>query len=176
MDEKAPHAETNRAIWLIAGGSALAVVLIDQLTKVWAVALLEGKAPVVLVGELLGGGVGPIFQLRVIRNAGAAFGLGAFGPASTLALSLLAIAVVVVLIKFVSKITDPWWALALGLLLGGALGNLIDRFTRTPGVLQGRVVDFFALPKFPIFNVADISLTVGVVLILIMTFRGKGWS
>ncbi len=176
MDEKAPHAITRRLVWLIAGGSALGVVLIDQLTKIWAVAALEGKAPVVLIGEWLGSDVGPIFELRVIRNSGAAFGLGAFGPASTLVLSLIAIAVVVVLIRFVSKITDPWWALALGLLLGGALGNLVDRLSRSPGVLRGRVVDFFALPNFPIFNVADISLTVAVVLILIMTFRGKGWA
>ena len=176
MDEKPSRAISRRSVWLVAGGAALGVVLLDQLTKVWAVTSLEGKPPVVLIGDWLGDGIGPLFELRVIRNSGAAFGLGAFGPASTLVLSLIAIAVVVVLIRFVSKISDLWWALALGLLLGGALGNLVDRLTRSPGVLRGRVVDFFALPNFPIFNVADVSLTIAVILILVMTFRGKGWS
>lgn len=166
---------TPLKVWILAGSVAITVVLIDQLTKIWAVHSLEGKPPVVVVGNWFGESIGPLLQLRVIRNPGAAFGLGAFGPASTLVLSIVAIVVVIVLVRFVSRITDPWWALALGLVLGGALGNLVDRFTREPGVLRGHVVDFFEIPNFPIFNVADISLTLAVAIILVLTIRGRSW-
>ena len=167
---------TPKRVWLIAGSAALVVVVIDQITKLWAVANLEGRAPIVVIGDVFGESLGAVFQLRVIRNPGAAFGLGAFGPASTLVLSLIAIVVVVVLIRFVTRIKDPWWALALGLVLGGALGNVIDRLTREPGFLRGRVVDFFELPNFPIFNVADLSLTCAVIIILVLTLKGRSWS
>ena len=176
MTSKSALQLSPQRVWLVAGLVALTVVLIDQLTKFWAVANLEGRSPIVILGPYFGESLGPIFQLRVIRNAGAAFGLGAFGPASTLVLSLIALVVVVVLVRFVTRIKDPWWALALGLVLGGALGNLIDRFTREPGFLRGRVVDFFELPNFPIFNVADLSLTCAVVIILILTIKGRSWN
>lgn len=167
---------TPQKVWFLAGAVAISVVLVDQLTKIWAVHSLEGKPPIVVLGNWFGDSIGPLLQLRVIRNPGAAFGFGAFGPASTLVLSLIAIAVVIVLVRFVSRISDPWWALALGLVLGGALGNLVDRFTRTPGVLRGHVVDFFQIPNFPIFNVADISLTLAVAIILILTIKGRSWG
>lgn len=176
MTSDSPHSLAGPKAWLISGGAALAVLLLDQSTKLLAVSRLEGRPPIVVVGDWLGSGIGPLLQLRLIRNPGAAFGLGAFGPWSTLALSLVAIVVVVVLVRFVSKIVDPWWALALGLLLGGALGNLIDRFTRTPGVLRGKVVDFLELPSFPVFNVADMALTSAVIIILVLTVTGRTWS
>jgi len=176
MTTKSASQLSPQRVWLLAGSVALTVVLIDQLAKLWAVANLEGRSPIVVLGSLFGENIGPVFQLRVIRNAGAAFGLGAFGPASTLVLSVIAIVVVVVLIRFVTRIKDPWWALALGLVLGGALGNLIDRLTREPDFLRGRVVDFFELPNFPIFNVADLSLTCAVIIILILTIKGRSWG
>ena len=64
------------------------------------------------------------------------------------------------------------WALTLGLLLGGATGNLVDRYLRPPSVGLGHVVDFIALPNFPVFNVADIGVTTGACLIILLSLRG----
>lgn len=140
---------------LVAWATAATVLLIDQLTKAWAVVALEGQPGRQIVGDLL--------RLSFVRNSGAAFGLGA---GATIVFSLLAIVVAVVLVRMSTRLVSTWWAVALGLMLGGALGNLIDRVFRAPAPLQGHVVDFLRLPNWPVFNVADMSLVTAAVLIV----------
>jgi signal peptidase II len=135
----------------------------DQVTKHLAVQHLTGRADVSVVGEIL--------QLRLTRNPGAAFSIG---TDLTVAISVLAIVATAAVLWFSRRLADPWWALALGLMLAGIVGNLTDRLLRAPGPLQGEVVDFLMLPNWPIFNVADICLTVAVPIVLIQAFRGIG--
>lgn len=138
--------------------TAALVVVIDQLSKLWAVATLEGQPDRQIVGDLL--------KFSFVRNPGAAFGLGG---GATIVFSLIAIAVAVVLFRMSARLTSVWWGVALGLMLGGALGNLIDRVFREPGVLQGHVVDFLRLPNWPVFNVADMSLVTAAILIVALS-------
>jgi signal peptidase II len=143
---------------------AVLVYAVDVVTKVVAVQALTGRPPVEVVGELL--------QLRLTRNPGAAFSLG---TSATLALSLVSIAVVGVVCWLARRVSSPLWAVALGLLLGGAGGNLTDRLLRAPAPeepLQGHVVDFLELPNWPVFNVADSAIVVAAVLIVLQSFRG----
>lgn len=133
-------------------------LLLDQLTKILAVRSLDPADPAVLLGGLL--------TLRLIRNPGAAFSLG---ENFTIVFALLAVTVVsYVLIKLAPKVDHPGWAVALGLLVAGVSGNLMDRIFREPGFLHGHVVDFFQLPHFAIFNVADICITSAAVLIMVL--------
>jgi signal peptidase II len=133
---------------------SVVVVVADQLTKTWA---LNGLAdgPINLIGEVV--------RFELTRNSGAAFGL-LEGAGSWLAL----LAVVVVVVVFLSLRHDMSAAtlLALGLVLGGALGNLIDRLFRGDGLADGLVVDFIDVGWWPNFNVADSAIVIGIILIL----------
>ncbi|MGH3457356.1 signal peptidase II [Aeromicrobium sp.] len=140
---------------------AVSVWALDQVTKVAAVAWLDPGESVVLVPNVL--------WLTLTRNAGAAFSTG---TGFTLLLSLVALVVCVVVVRLASKLRDRVWALGLGLLLGGALGNLTDRILREPGPLRGHVVDFLHLTHWPVFNVADIALTFAAITIILRTWRG----
>ncbi|MGH3097023.1 MAG: signal peptidase II [Streptosporangiales bacterium] len=142
---------------------ASAVVALDVITKAIVVAKLEGHPPVSLLGGLL--------RLHVIRNAGAAFG---FGAGLTVVFSVLAAAVAVVIIRTARRLRSRGWALALGLILGGAVGNLIDRVVRAPGFLHGHVVDWIQLPYWPIFNLADSAIVCGGAVAIVLAFRGIG--
>ncbi len=140
---------------------AVGVLLLDQLTKWLAVTYLEGKPSV----EVLG----PVLKLTFVRNPGAAFSLGG---GYTIIFSLLAAAVAVVIVVTARTLSSIAWAVALGGLLGGALGNLLDRTFREPGFLRGHVVDFLQLPYWPIFNVADMAVVCSAGLIVVLTVRG----
>ena len=143
---------------VVFAGVAAGGLLLDQLTKIVAVRFLDPADPPVLLGGLL--------TLRLIRNPGAAFSLG---ESFTIVFALLAVTVVsYVLIKLAPKVDHPGWAVALGLLVAGVSGNLMDRIFREPEFLGGHVVDFFQLPHFAIFNVADICITSAAVLIMIL--------
>jgi signal peptidase II len=137
------------------------VYALDQLTKVLAVAQLEGRVPVDLLGGLL--------TLRLTRNPGAAFSLG---TGYTVVLTMVAIGVVVVVVRLSSRLRSVGWAVALGLLLGGACGNLTDRLVRAPGPLRGHVVDFLELPHWPVFNVADSAIVAAAALVVLQSLRG----
>lgn len=146
--------------------TAAVVLAADVITKVIVVAHLSGRAPV----RTLGGAV----YLDLARNSGAAFSLGA---GFTAILSLIALAVVLILMRTARRMYSLGWAVSLGLVLGGALGNLADRIFRAPGVLRGRVVDFVSLfgpdgAHWPIFNVADSSIVCGAVLAGVLALRG----
>lgn len=138
------------------------VVVADQASKAWAEATLEHNVSVPLLGEFL--------QWRLIYNSGAAFGMGSqITPILTCVQIAIAVGIVVGLVRVVRNRS---WALALGLLLGGALGNIHDRLLRPPGPFHGYVVDFLELPRWPIFNIADIAVTSGAILLILLTFRG----
>jgi signal peptidase II len=144
---------------------ALAAYALDVVTKVLAVRHLTPGDPVQLVGSLL--------QLDLVRNPGAAFSTG---TSYTALLSVIALVAAGVVIRFGRRLGDPVWAVALGLLLAGVCGNLTDRVLREPGFLRGHVVDFLALPHWPVFNVADMLIDIAVVLIIVQTWRGVGIS
>ncbi len=130
------------------------IVGLDQVTKSIAVARLDRAEPVDVIGSLV--------RFDLTSNSGGAFSvLTGFTPL----LAIGAIAVSVYLVRMVRTSDDGWVVVALTLLLGGALGNLGDRIFRSPGFLHGEVVDFIRLPRFPTFNVADIAVTFGVVVL-----------
>lgn len=134
---------------------AATVVVFDHLTKFWAVKALSDE-PIELLGDFL--------ALRIHRNPGAAFGL-LQGAGSLLA--LLAIAVVVIIVLGLKPGLDRLSTISLGLVLGGATGNLADRLFRGEGFADGEVVDFIDFNFWPTFNVADSAITIGAVLALL---------
>jgi signal peptidase II len=140
-------------------GVAIAVVVIDQLSKSWATRVLSDR-DIDIVWTL---------RLRLVRNTGAAFSLA--GGRGGL-VGLVAIVVVIVLIGFGRAVDTRTGAVALGLVLGGAAGNLADRiFREGSGFLGGGVVDFIDLQWWPIFNVADAAVTIGGLLLVFVVAR-----
>lgn len=155
----------HRRVRLLAVIAAV-VLVADVVTKIVGVARLEDRAPV----ELLGGAV----YLVLVRNPGAAFSLA---TGYTWVLTLVAVAVVVVIVRISRKLRSIGWAVALGLVLGGALGNLTDRVFRSPGPLRGHVVDTVSLfapdgSVWPVFNLADSAIVSGGVLLVALAMLG----
>lgn len=134
---------------------------LDQVSKWWAAGSLDPFQPRDLVGGLL--------KLHLTFNPGAAFSIG---TNATWVLTLIACAVIAATIFFARRLHSRAWAVGLGLLIGGALGNLTDRFFRAPGAGRGHVVDFLELPHWPIFNVADICVVTAACLIALLSIRG----
>jgi signal peptidase II len=145
--------------------AAMAVVayLADQATQAWALASLDSGSPVDVVGDFI--------RLNLIRNAGAAFSIG---DGATWVLTLIAFGVLLFIIRTARRLGSRGWAVALGLLLGGSLGNLTDRMTREPGPGRGHVVDFIDYFGLFIGNVADIAIVGAAVGIGVLALRGVG--
>ena len=146
---------------------AVVVLLADILTKIVGVAELEGREPVAVLGGLA--------YLQLVRNPGAAFSLA---TGYTWVLSLVAVVVVVVIVRVARRLRSTGWAVALGLILGGALGNLTDRIFRSPGPLQGHVVDTISLfapdgRVWPVFNLADSCIVTGGALLVVLALLGR---
>lgn len=160
--EGAPPAQPPLRAVLLAAVAAVALGL-DLVTKVIAVTELEGRQSIRLLGGLL--------TLTVIRNPGAAFGIAG---GLTIVLTLIMLAVIVAIIRTARRLRSRGWAVALGLILGGAFGNLVDRLARAPGPLTGHVVDWIQLPYWPVFNLADSAIVCGGVLAVILAFLGVG--
>ena len=137
------------------------VLALDLATKVWVVAELEGRRTI----ELLGGQL----LVRVSRNPGAAF---SFAEGATVVFTAIAVTVVVVILRVSRRLGSDGWAVSLGLLLGGASGNLVDRLFRSPGPARGAVVDFIDFQVWPSFNVADSAIVTGGVLAVLLSMRG----
>jgi signal peptidase II len=155
-----PAAPRPRLLWLFAAFAVFAYVF-DQLTKLWVTgAMTEGERIPVLP---------PLLHWYYIRNSGAAFSIG---ENITWVFTIIMAAVSVAILLQLRKLGSAWWALALGLLLGGALGNLTDRLFREPSFAMGHVVDFIQLPNFAIFNIADSAVVSSVVLICLLTLLG----
>lgn len=150
-----------RALVLI-GVVAAGILALDQVAKYFVVASLEEGEVVPVLGEL--------FQLHFVKNSGAAFSLAS---GFTWVLSIVAVGVIVAIIVFARRIKSTAWAWMLGLLLGGALGNVTDRLFREPGFARGHVVDFLQIWGFPaIFNIADVAICTAMGLFLLLTLRG----
>jgi signal peptidase II len=140
---------------------------LDLVTKVFAVKYFQDQPPLPVLDGLL--------YLQLVRNPGAAF---AMATGATWLLSLIAVGVVVAIVKVAGRLRSAGWAVALGLVLGGALGNLADRIFRSPGPLVGHVVDFLSLfapdgEVWPVFNVADSAICVGGTLLVLLALTGR---
>lgn len=145
---------------------AAAVLLADLVTKLVVVATIDRGEDI----RLLGGGL----YLTHLRNTGAAF---SFAEGFTVVFTLIALAVVVVIVRTARRLFSTGWAVTLGLVLGGAVGNLIDRVFREPGFLRGGVVDFLSVfgpdgEVWPVFNIADSAIVCGGVLGAVLALRG----
>ena len=143
--------------------AAITTLGLDQASKVWALANLTEGRVVPLLGEVL--------SLRLIRNSGAAFSIGG---SQTWVMTLIAIAVTLAILWVTPRIGSARWSLALGLLLGGSLGNLYDRFFREPGPLRGHVVDFIDYGGLFVGNIADIAIVGGAALLIWLVFTNIG--
>ncbi|MEJ2859110.1 MULTISPECIES: signal peptidase II [unclassified Saccharothrix] len=146
------------------------VFALDLVTKVIAVQQLEGEPPIELMGGLV--------HLSFLRNSGAAFGMA---EGYTVILALIACGVVGFILWIARKLRSVGWAIGLGLVLGGALGNLADRIFRGPGPLRGHVVDFISVVEpygtfFPVFNVADSAICVGGAVIVLMAIMQRDYD
>ncbi|MEW9554987.1 signal peptidase II [Nonomuraea sp. NPDC050783] len=139
---------------------AAAVLVVDQLTKLWAVSALSDGERVAVIP--------PLIHFRLLYNAGAAFSMGA---GATWVFALVAAAAVAGILYAARRLASPGWALVLGALLGGALSHLGDRLFREPGFARGHVVDFIDYGLF-VGNVADIALTCGCVAMILISLRG----
>jgi signal peptidase II len=143
-------------------GVAVAVLALDIISKVLVVAKLSDRPPVELIGTLL--------MLTESRNPGAAFSIG--GPSETIIFTAIAVGVIIFIIRSARRIHSLAWAIALGLLLGGAMGNLTDRIFRSPGPFRGWVVDWIEVPHWPVFNLADSAIVCGGVLMVLLAALG----
>jgi signal peptidase II len=154
-----PAAQNRRRIGVLLAVAVL-VLAIDIVSKTLVVAHLANRQI-----HLLGG----FLTLRESRNPGAAFSLG---TSLTLMYSAIALAVIVVILRTSRRIRSLPWAITLGLLLGGATGNLMDRIFRSPGLFRGWVVDWIQVPHWPVFNLADSAIVCGGILAVLLSARG----
>lgn len=161
--EPAPRVRrhVNSALLALLFAVAVAVVVIDQVTKILAVEHLSETRAVPLIGSFI--------SLQLTYNPGAAL---SFASGSTWVFTIIAIVVAVVVIRISSRIGSRWWAVCLGLLLGGAVGNLIDRLFREPGFAVGHVVDFINYNGWFIGNIADIAIVLAAVGIAVLAVVG----
>jgi signal peptidase II len=163
LNDVARPASVRPRLLLALAGVASAVYLLDQITKMLAVDRLRPGVPHPLVGELL--------QLHLIRNAGAAFSMA---TGVTWVLTVVAVVVVVVVVRSARRLGSAGWAVTLGLLLGGAAGNLTDRLLRAPGFGRGHVIDFIDYAGLFIGNVADVAIVVAAGAVAVQALRGVG--
>ena len=140
---------------------AVVIVVVDQLSKQWALSALSDGQHTALLGRALG--------LVLVRNPGAAF---SFATGQTWIFALIASLVVVIIVRVSRNLASRSWAVALGLVLGGAVGNLIDRLLREPGFLRGHVIDFIDYGGYFVGNVADIAIVLAAAGIIVLSLGG----
>jgi signal peptidase II len=152
----------RRRVGVLAAVAAF-VLAADAISKALVVAHLREDQPVHLIGNVL--------MLWLTRNPGAAFSVG---TSETVVFTVIAFGVIVYIARTARKLYSLGWAIALGLLLGGAMGNLSDRIFRAPGLFRGDVVDWIAVTRFyPIFNLADSAIVCGGILTVILAMRSQ---
>ena len=145
---------TARGAWARTGLTVGLVILVDQVTKKL---VRDGIRP---------GEEDPIFpalKLVHVRNEGVAFGIDAGG--TTIVIVLIALALLALVLYFARHTARPLIWVPTGLLIGGALGNIVDR------IRDGAVTDFLKIPAWPAFNVADVAITFGVVALVLVLER-----
>ena len=163
VDESRPTPARRKRLFVVLGVVAVLAYLSDQLTKMVALGVLADGEPRPFVGELI--------RFKLIGNPGAALSLGA---SNTWGMTGIALAVLVAIVVVARQLGSRAWAVALGLLLGSAIGNLTDRFVRPPGGGQGHVVDFIDYNRWFIGNVADIWIVSAAGLIVVLALLGIG--
>jgi lipoprotein signal peptidase len=149
-----------RRVGLLLGVAAF-VLAADVISKAIVVSQMADHAPIRLLGGLL--------TITLTRNGGAAFSIG---TSMTIVFTAIAVGVIVYILRAARNLRSIGWAITLGLLLGGATGNLLDRIFRAPGPFQGHVVDWIQLPDWPVFNLADASIVCAGVLVVLLALRG----
>jgi signal peptidase II len=137
------------------------VLAADAISKAIVVARMADHPPIRLLGGLL--------TITLTRNAGAAFSIG---TSMTIVFTAIAVGVILYILRAARHLRSIGWAVTLGLLLGGATGNLVDRIFRAPAPFQGHVVDWIQLPDWPVFNLADSSIVCAGVLVVLLALRG----
>ena len=155
-----PSATRPRRVGLLLGVAAF-VLAADVISKSIVVAQMASHQPIRLLGGLL--------TITLTRNGGAAFSIG---TSMTIVFTAIAVGVIVYILRTSRNLRSIGWAVALGLLLGGATGNLLDRIFRAPGPFQGHVVDWIQLPDWPVFNLADSAIVCAGVLVVLLALRG----
>jgi len=140
---------------------ALTAVAVDLATKEWVLATFAEGERLDVIGSLL--------QFTLIFNTGAAFSMG---TDFTWVFTCIATVVVAAIAYMGLRVRSVWWGVTLGLMMGGAAGNLVDRYFRAPEPFHGAVVDFISVGDFPVFNIADSCVVVGACLVVVLTFKG----
>jgi signal peptidase II len=163
-EERAHSPARPRRVGILLG-VAVFVIAADVISKAVVVSRLAGKPPVHVIGTFL--------ELVLTRNSGAAFSIG---TSMTIVFTAIAVGVIFYILRTARNLRSLGWAVALGLLLGGATGNLLDRIFRAPGLFVGHVVDWIQLPHWPVFNLADSSVVCGGVLVALLALRGIGFD
>ena len=158
-----PSVAVRRRLLRVLAAIAAAVVVTDLVSKQLAIAALSDAEPVRLIDGLL--------SLRLVYNPGAAFSLAS---GTTWIFTIIASVVVVVILRVARRLGSRLWAVALGLILGGAIGNLLDRLFRPPAFGRGHVVDFIDYAGLFVGNVADIAIVVAGALVITLTVLGIG--
>ncbi|CAL9401838.1 Lipoprotein signal peptidase [Nocardiopsis dassonvillei] len=154
-----PGARPRRYLLLVL--VALAAIGVDLLTKEAVLAAFREGERLDVIGEIV--------QFTLVYNTGAAFSMG---TDHTWVFTTIASIVVLVIAYIGLRVRSVWWAVTLGLMMGGAAGNLVDRIFREPEPFHGAVVDFIKVMDFPVFNVADSCVVVGACLVVALTFKG----
>jgi lipoprotein signal peptidase len=160
LNTQDPSSRRPRRVGLLLGVAAF-VLAADAISKAIVVARMANHPPIRLLGGLL--------TITLTRNAGAAFSIG---TSMTIVFTAIAVGVIVYILRTARNLRSIGWAITLGLLLGGATGNLLDRIFRAPGPFQGHVVDWIQLPDWPVFNLADSSIVCAGVLVVLLALRG----
>ena len=143
-------------------GVAAFVLAADAITKALVVMHLRPDEPVHVLGDVL--------MLDLLRNPGAAFSVG---TGDTIVFTAIAVGVVIYIARTARNLRSVGWAITLGLLLGGAIGNLADRIFRAPGLFRGNVVDWIELTRYwPVFNIADSAIVCGGILTVLLAMFG----
>ena len=141
--------------------AALVLVIwsIDFLTKNWAVTHFSATPQPV---------IGTFLQFRLLRNPGAAFSMA---TSFTIVFTSISIIVAAFILRYAARITSTGWKVVAALVLAGVLGNLTDRIFRAPGFLYGHVIDWIQIPNWPIFNIADSSISIAAAIAVVLTTR-----
>ncbi|MCW1249560.1 signal peptidase II [Acaricomes phytoseiuli] len=149
------------AIFAWFAGFAVFAYLLDQLVKLWVTSTMTYGQQIPVLP--------PFLRWYYITNPGAAFSIGAD---YTWVFTLIMIAVSIGILIAIRKAGSAWWGIGLGMVLGGALGNLTDRLFRPPSFGMGEVVDYISVPNFAVFNLADCAVVGGVIVICLLTLLG----
>src|SRR5690625_539319 len=163
MGHRGHELRPRRGLIALVGVLTVVVLVIDQITKQLVVNTLETGVFHPLLGDFLG--------LSLVFNPGAAFSLA---EGSTWVFTIAAVVVTVVIVRISRRLGSRGWAVALGALLGGTLGNLGDRLFREPGFAVGHVVDFINYNGWFVGNVADIAIVLSAIGIAVLSFSGVG--